>query len=225
MRIAVKNMSGIFIHSTTPRKARLLLKEKKAVIESNNPFTIRLLFSESECGLKDSKPLNKLNSGLLSEKDITMCDDRKETEELHNTYGDYIQPSLNVIMANPNNKRIKWCSKDSNSANGENSPESFAQILYDACTMLYQQTDGKYFGNYVYIGKRGFELLQKLDPKRFWRMDNWIGLDYAIKVHYITTMPKNNFIVCINNKYFKERDKFIIGSIVDEECSEKSESE
>lgn len=74
MRVAVKNMSGVFIHSTTPRKARLLLKEKKAVIESNNPFTIRLLFSESECGLKDSESLNKLNSGLLSEKDNTMCE-------------------------------------------------------------------------------------------------------------------------------------------------------
>ena len=225
MRVAVKNKSGVFVHSTTPRKARLLLKEKKAVVESNNPFTIRLLFSVSECGLKDSKPSNKINSGLLPEKDITMCDDRKETEELHNTYGDYIQPSLNVIMANPKNKRIKWCSKDSNSANGENSPESFAQTLYDACTMLYQQTEGNYSGNYVYIGKRGFELLQKLDPKRFWKMDNWIGIDYAIKVHYITTMPKNNFIVGINNKYFKGRDKFIVGSIVDEECSEKSESE
>lgn len=65
MRVAVKNMSGDFIHSTTPRKARLLLKEKKAVIESNNPFTIRLLFSVSECGLKDSESLNKFNSDLL----------------------------------------------------------------------------------------------------------------------------------------------------------------
>lgn len=224
MRVTVKNMSGVFIHSTTPRKARLLLKEKKAVIESKEPFTIRLLFSASECGLKDSF-LQQNKSDLASEKDKTMCDDRKETEEMHNTFGNYIQPSLNVIMANPKNKRIKWCSKDSNSANGENSPESFAQTLYDACTMLYQQTDGCYFGNFVYIGKRGFELLQKLDPKRFWKMDNWIGIDDAIKVHYITTMPENNFIVSINNKHFKDRDKFIVGSIVDEECSEKSESE
>lgn len=224
MRVAVKNMSGIFIHSTTPRKARLLLKEKKAVIESKNPFTIRLLFSASECGLKDSF-LQQNKSDLASEKDKTMCDDRKETEELHDTYGDYIQPSLNVIMANPKNKRIKWCSKYSNSANGENSSESFVQTLYDACTMLYQQTDGRYYGNFVHIGKKGFELLQRLDPKRFWQMDNWVRIDDTIKVHYIKTMPENNFIVGINNKYFKDRDKFIVGSIVDEEGSEKSESE
>lgn len=224
MRVAVKNKSGVYIHSTTPRKARLLLKEKKAVIESSNPFTIRLLFSVSECGLKDSF-LQQNKSDLVSEKDKTMCGDRKEKEELDNAYGNYIQPSLNVIMANPKNKRIKWCSKDSNSSNGENSSESFVQTLYDACTMLYQQTDGRYFGNFVHIGKRGLELLQRLDPKRFWQMDNWIGIDGAIKVHYITTMPKNNFIVSINNNYFKDRDKFIVGSIVDEDCSEKSESE
>lgn len=83
MRVAVKNMSGVFIHPITPRKARLLLKEKKAVIESKNPFTIRLLFSESECGLKDSKPLNKLNSGNKSEKDNTMCEN-EETNVLNN---------------------------------------------------------------------------------------------------------------------------------------------
>ena len=53
MRVAVKDQSGVFIHSITPRKARLLLKENKATIESKNPFTIRLLFSSSECGLKD----------------------------------------------------------------------------------------------------------------------------------------------------------------------------
>lgn len=228
MRVPVKDMSGNYIHPTTPRKARLLIRDKKAVVDSNNPFTIRLLFSASECGLKGSS-LQQNKSDLTSEEDKTMCDDRKEIEELqeelHNTYGDYIQPSLNVIMANPKNKRIKWCSKDSNSVNGENSPESFVQILYDACTMLYQQTDGRYSGNFVHVGKRGFELLQRLDPKRFWQMDNWIQIDDVIKVHYITTMPENNFIVSINNKYFKDRDKFIVGTIVNDECSEKSESE
>lgn len=228
MRVPVKDMSGNYIHPTTPRKARLLIRDKKAVVDSNNPFTIRLLFSTSECGLKDSY-LQQNKSDLTSEEDKVMCNDRKEIEELreelYNTYGDYIQPSLNVIMANPKNKRIKWCSKDSNSVNGENSSESFVQTLYDACTMLYKQTDGRYSGNFVHIGKRGFELLQRLDPKRFWQMDNWVRIDDAIKVHYIKTMPENNFIVGINNKYFKDRDKFIVGSIVDEECSEKSESE
>lgn len=76
MRVAVKNMSGVFIHSTTPRKARLLLKEKKAVIESNNPFTIRLLFSESECGLKDSFLQQNKSDNNKSENENTMCDEK-----------------------------------------------------------------------------------------------------------------------------------------------------
>lgn len=222
MRVIVKNMNDNFIHSITPRKARLLLKEKKAVIESSKPFTIRLLFSVSECGLKDSELLNEFNTDFSkSEKDNIMYNDTKETEELHRAYGDYIQPSLNVIMANPKNKRIKWCSK----VDHENSAELFMQALYDACTALCQQTNGRYFGNFVHVGKTGFEILQRLDPKRFYKIDNWIGVDGAIKVHYITTMPENKFIVSINNKYFNDRDKFIVGSIVDEDCFEKNESE
>lgn len=68
-------MNDVFIHSITPRKARLLLKEKKAVIESSKPFTIRLLFSVSECGLKDSELLNECNQDFSkSEKDNTMCE-------------------------------------------------------------------------------------------------------------------------------------------------------
>ena len=74
MRVIVKNSDGVFLHSITPKKARLLLKEKKAVIESKEPFTIRLLFSASECGLKDSF-LQQNKSDLASEKDKTMSNE------------------------------------------------------------------------------------------------------------------------------------------------------
>lgn len=88
MRVAVKNMNGDFIHSTTPRKARLLLKEKKVTIESNNPFTIRLLFSESECGLKYSESLNKFKSDFYKpEKDNTMCEYNSKTHLIFGAAG------------------------------------------------------------------------------------------------------------------------------------------
>lgn len=64
MRVFVKDMSGVSLYHTTPRKARLLLKENKATVESNNPFTIRLLFPPGECGLRDSKEQGKSNSIL-----------------------------------------------------------------------------------------------------------------------------------------------------------------
>ena len=86
MRVAVKNMSGVFIHSTTPRKARLLLKENKAVIESKNPFTICLLFSVSECGLKDSF-LQQNKSDLASEKGRTMCENKSKTHLIFGVTG------------------------------------------------------------------------------------------------------------------------------------------
>lgn len=109
MRVAVKNMSGVFIHSTTPRKARLLLKEKKAVIESNNPFTIRLLFSASECGLKDSKSLNKINSGLLPEKDITMFgnEDTNVSDTLNEFYV-FILQSIRHILNSTDVDKVTW---------------------------------------------------------------------------------------------------------------------
>lgn len=75
MRVIVKNSDGVFLHSITPKKARLLLKEKKAVIESKEPFTIRLLFSTSECGLKDSFLQQNKSDNNKSEKEKIMCDE------------------------------------------------------------------------------------------------------------------------------------------------------
>lgn len=98
MRVAVKNMSGEYLYYTTPRKVRLLLRDKKAVVESNNPFTIRLLFSESECGLKDFKPKNKdnaipalsnLNTSIKLERGINM-----EENTINNKNSD-CEPLLN----------------------------------------------------------------------------------------------------------------------------------
>ena len=137
MRVAVKNMSGVFIHSTTPRKARLLLKEKKAVIESNNPFTILLLFSESECGLKDSKPLNKLNSGLLSEKDNNMCGN----EEVKSGMDD----KRDTVSTN----HIKWNSKTHLifGAIGCGKTTMFKQLIQEK---LHRDEDVFVLGNEIY---------------------------------------------------------------------------
>lgn len=98
MRVFVKDMSGNYIHATTPRKARLLLKEKKAVIESNNPFTIRLLFPASECGLKDSNPSNTNKSDVTSERDNIMCEDKLETKEIID------KGEQDIILAYPKSK-------------------------------------------------------------------------------------------------------------------------
>ena len=233
MRVAVKNMSGVFIHSTTPRKARLLLKEKKAVIESNNPFTIRLLFSESECGLKDSEPLNKLNSGSLSEKDITMCGNEEInvlTNKLNEFYFFTLQ-SIRHILNSTDVDKVTWYTKNSANASGENDPESFEDTLYSAGLMLFTKNH-RSMGNFVLIGKRGFDILKKIGRPRFVFEGNNGTIDFKMIVHYIPSMDENRFIVSVYEPidfdkdsdykvYYKNMyenmDAIVVGDIVDGE--------
>lgn len=250
MRVAVKNMSGVFIHSTTPRKARLLLKEKKAVIESNNPFTIRLLFPESECGLKDSESLNKLNSGLLSEKDRTMCESEETAvlaEKLNEFYFFTLQ-SIRHILNSTDVDKVTWYTKNSANASGENDPESFEEILYSAGLTLFTKNH-RFVGNFVLTGKRGFDILKKMGRPRFVFEGNKGTIDLKMIVHYIPSMDDNRFIVSVyepidfdkdsdykvyynlykkDYNYFHNMDAIVVGEIVDgenpnENIEEKSE--
>ena len=47
-RVFVLNMRGKPLMPCTQRKARILLKEGKAIIEKYNPFTIRLTYATGE---------------------------------------------------------------------------------------------------------------------------------------------------------------------------------
>ena len=44
MKVLVIGMNGLGLMPTTPRKARILLKEKKAQVVRKVPFTIQLLY-------------------------------------------------------------------------------------------------------------------------------------------------------------------------------------
>ena len=238
MRVAVKNMSGVFIHSTTPRKARLLLKEKKAVIESNNPFIIRLLFSEIECGLKDSKSLNKLNSGLLSEKDNNMCGNEEInvlTNKLNEFYFFTLQ-SIRHILNSTDVDKVTWYTKNSANASDGNDPDSFANTLYSAGLTLFTKNH-RFMGNFVLIGKRGFDILKKMGRPRFVFEGNNGTIDLKMIVHYIPSMDENRFIVSVYdlinfdkdsdykvyyNKMYENIDDIVVGEIVDGESSNEN---
>lgn len=232
MRVAVKNMSGDFIHSTTPRKARLLLKEKKAVIESQDPFTIRLLFSESECGLKDSESLNKLNSGLLSEKDITMCGN-EEVKVLVNNFNEYhtfTLQSIRHILNSTDVDRVTWYM-----SLGKTDPDSFANTLYSAGLTLFRKNH-RVMGNFVLTGKQGFDILRKMGHPRFDFEGRYGTIDSSMKVHYIPSMDDNSFIISVyenlnfkdNDDYkvyykmYKNMDAMVVGEIVDDETSNEN---
>lgn len=248
MRVAVKNMSGVFTHSTTPRKARLLLKEKKAVIESNNPFTIRLLFSETECGLKDSKSLNKFNSGILSEKDITMCEN-EEIKALTNKFNEFYVftlQSIRHILNSTDVDKVTWYTKNSACASGENDLNSFAGVLHSAELMLFKKNH-RVMGNFVLVGKQGFEILKKIgSPRVEFEGRRTCILDHTMKVHYIPSMDDNMFIISVyepidfdndsdykvyynlykkDNNYFRNMDSIIVGEIVEGEKPNENDGE
>ena len=48
MRVFVKNRRGIALMPCTCRKARLLIKQKKARVVSHDPFTIQMLIATGE---------------------------------------------------------------------------------------------------------------------------------------------------------------------------------
>ena len=228
MRVAVKNMSGVFIHSTTPRKARLLLKEKKAVIESNNPFIIRLLFSESECGMKDSKPLNKNKSGLLlPEKDNNMCESEETTvlARKFNEFYCFTLRSIRHILNSTDVDKVTWCT-----ASGENDPDSFANTLHSA-GLIFLKKNHRSIGNFVLIGKQGFDILKKMGRPRFDFEGRYGIIDNSMRVYYIPSMDNNMFIVSVYepinfiddddykkyNSIYENMDAIVVGEIVDGE--------
>ena len=234
MRVFVKDMSGNFLHATTPRKARLLLKEKKAVIESQDPFTIRLLFPASECGMKDSKPSNKNTSGLLlPEKDNTMCNNELLYKEMHEDFYDFIQRSVDQILSNPNHMKATWY-RDINPACDGGIPESFAYFLFCDASVKIAKQNGIMPGNFMITGKQGFDILKSLGEPRFkWDEENNFGvLDGMMKVYYIKSMNENKFIMSIHEdreeyedrgmyekhyEGYKETNQFVVGEIVDSE--------
>ena len=240
MRVPVKDMSGNYIHPTTPRKARLLIRDKKAVVDSNNPFTIRLLFSASECGLKNSKSLNKLNSGLLPEKDLTMCGN-EEINVLAKTLNEFYVfalQSIRHILNSTDVDKVTWYTKNSAYVSGENDPESFVDMLHSTGRMLFSKNH-RVKGNFVLIGKQGFDILKKIRSPRVSFKEDTCVIDSFMDVKYIPSMDDTRFIVSVyepidfddNDAYkkyysiYENMDAIVVGEIVDGECSEKSESE
>ena len=88
MRVPVRTMRGDYIHPTTPRKARIFLKEWKEFVDSNNPFTIRLKYQTGEVGLKElqtkeNRTDTSLSVFLNKEKQLEeniMCDEGSVTD-------------------------------------------------------------------------------------------------------------------------------------------------
>ena len=74
MKVLVIGMNGLGLMPTTPRKARILLKEKKATVVRKVPFTIKLLY-KTGCatqakGLGVDTGSQHIGIGVITEKKV-----------------------------------------------------------------------------------------------------------------------------------------------------------
>ena len=74
MKVLVIGMNGLGLMPTTPRKARILLKEKKAIVVRKVPFTIKLLY-KTGCatqakGLGVDTGSQHIGVGVITEKKV-----------------------------------------------------------------------------------------------------------------------------------------------------------
>lgn len=78
MKVLVIGMNGIGLMPTTPRKARILLKQKKAEVVHKQPFTIRLLYktgsATQHCDLGIDTGVQHIGAAVVSE-DKVLCKD------------------------------------------------------------------------------------------------------------------------------------------------------
>ena len=140
---------------------------------------------------------------------------------------------LNSTSVNKENCCIK------NNTSEKNNVESFIDTLYSSCNRLFSKNH-RTFGNFVLIGKQGFNILKKYKSPRLVFGERSGVIDSLIKVYYIPSMEENRFIVSVcepidfdHNKdyeiyynlsksdknYFQNMDAMIVGEIVDCESS------
>lgn len=167
-----------------------------------------------------------------------MCESEETivlAEKLNEFYFFTLQ-SIRHILNSTDVDKVTWYTKNGANASGENEPDSFANTLYSAGLMLFTKNRIK-LGNFVLIGKRGFDILKKMGRPRFVFEGNNGTIDLTMRVHYIPSMDENRFIVSVYdpinfdkdsdykvyyNKMYENIDDIVVGEIVDGENPNES---
>lgn len=138
--------------------------------------------------------------------------------------------SIRHILNSTDVDKVTWYNASEN-----NESDSFANMLHSAGLLLFQKNHRK-LGNFVLIGKQGFEILKKIGSPRFIFEGRNGNLDHTMKVHYIPSIDENRFIVSVyenlnfidNDDYkkyyniYENMDAMIVGEIVDCESSKEN---
>ena len=149
----------------------------------------------------------------------------------------FMLQSIRYILNSTSVDKVTYCIK--NNTSDKSDSESFIDTLYSSCNRLFSKNH-RTFGNFVLIGKQGFNILKRYESPRMVFGEIFGVIDSLIKVYYIPSMEENRFIVSVyepidfddnkdyemyynlsksNKNYFKNMDAMIVGEIVDCESS------
>lgn len=149
----------------------------------------------------------------------------------------FMLQSIRHILYSTSVYKVTYCIK--NNTSDKSDSESFIDTLYSSCNRLFSKNH-RTFGNFVLIGKQGFNILKRYESPRMVFGERFGVIDSLIKVYYIPSMEENRFIVSVyepidfddnkdyemyynlsksNKNYFKNMDAMIVGEIVDCESS------
>lgn len=141
--------------------------------------------------------------------------------------------SVRHILNSTSVDKVTYCIK--NNTSEKSNAESFIDTLHYSCDRLFSKNH-RVFGNFVLIGKRGFNILKSYKSPRLVFGEISVIIDSLINVQYIPSMEENRFIVSAyepidfddnkdyeiyynfsksNKNYFQNMDAMIVGEIVD----------
>lgn len=157
------------------------------------------------------------------------------TKKINEFYVFMLQSVRHILNSSSVDKVIFYKNNNLEKSNSE----SFIDILYSSCNRLFSKNH-RTFGNFVLIGKQGFNILKSYKSDRVVFDERSGIIDSLIKVHYIPSMEENRFIISVcepidfdddddyeiyynlsksDKNYFQNMDAMIVGEIVDCESS------
>lgn len=158
------------------------------------------------------------------------------TKKLNEFYVFTLQ-SVRHILNSTSVDKVTYCVN--NNTSEKSNAESFIDTLHSICNRLFRKNH-RTVGNFVLIGKQGFNILKRYESPRIVFGERFGVIDSLIKVYYIPSMEENRFIVSVyepidfdddddyeiyynlsksDKNHFQNMDAMIVGEIVDCESS------
>lgn len=153
-------------------------------------------------------------------------------KKLNEFYVFTLQSVRHILNSNSVDK-VTYCVN--NNTSEKSNAESFIDTLHSICNRLFRKNH-RTVGNFVLIGKQGFNILKRYESPRIVFGERFGVIDSLIKVYYIPSMEENRFIVSVyepidfdddddyeiyynlsksDKNHFQNMDAMIVGEIVD----------